>query len=42
VHAVVIHQADGSWAIHGLGAPRVRLPEAEMIALAEKILGRAR
>jgi hypothetical protein len=39
---VVIHQADGSWAIHGLGAPGVRLPEAEMIALAEKILGRAR
>ena len=38
---LVIHQADGSWAIHGLGAPGVRLPKAEMIALAEKILGRA-
>jgi hypothetical protein len=38
---LVIHEADGSWAIHGLGAPGVRLPKAEMIALAEKILGRA-
>jgi hypothetical protein len=39
---LVIHQADGSWAIHGLGAPGVRLPKAEMIAVAEEILGRAR
>ena len=39
---LVIHEADGSWAIHGLGAPGVRLPKAEMIALAEKILARAR
>jgi hypothetical protein len=39
---LVIHEAGGSWAIHGLGAPGVRLPRAEMIALAEKILGRAR
>ncbi|MGH3807908.1 MAG: hypothetical protein ACRDRU_15045 [Pseudonocardiaceae bacterium] len=39
---LVIHQADGSWAIHGLGAPGIRLPKAEMIALAEKILARAR
>jgi hypothetical protein len=38
---LVVHEADGSWAIHGLGAPGVRLPKAEMIALAEKILGRA-
>jgi hypothetical protein len=38
---LVIHEADGSWAIHGLGAPGVRLPKAEMIALAEKILVRA-
>jgi hypothetical protein len=38
---LVIHEADGSWAIHGLGAPGVQLPKAEMIALAEKILGRA-
>ena len=39
---LVIHEADGSWVIHGLGAPGVRLPKAEMIALAEKILARAR
>jgi hypothetical protein len=39
---LVIHEADSSWAIHGLGAPRVRLSKAKMIALAEKILARAR
>jgi hypothetical protein len=39
---LVINEADGAWAIHGLGAPGVRLPKAEMIALAEKILARAR
>jgi hypothetical protein len=39
---LVIHEADSSWAIHGLGAPGVRLSKAEMIALAEKILARAR
>jgi hypothetical protein len=39
---LVIHEANSSWAIHGLGAPGVRLSKAEMIALAEKILGRAR
>ncbi|MGH3683510.1 MAG: hypothetical protein ACRDRU_07405 [Pseudonocardiaceae bacterium] len=39
---LVIHEADGSWAIHGLGAPGVQLSTAEMIALAESILGRAR
>jgi hypothetical protein len=35
-------EADNSWAIHGLGAPGVRLSKAEIIALAKKILGRAR
>jgi hypothetical protein len=39
---LVIHEADGSWAIHGLGAPGVRLSKAEMIILAEAILDRAR
>jgi hypothetical protein len=39
---LVIHEMDGSWAIHGLGAPGVRLSKAEMIGLAEAILGRAR
>jgi hypothetical protein len=38
---LVSHHADSSWAIHGLGAPCVRLPKAEMIALAGKILARA-
>ena len=38
---MVIHEADGSWAIHGLRAPGVRLPQADM-ALAESILARAR
>ena len=36
------HEADDSWTIHGLGAPGVRLSKAEMVALAESILGRAR
>jgi hypothetical protein len=39
---LVIHQADGSWAIHGLGAPGVRLTRDVMVTLAETILGRAR
>jgi hypothetical protein len=39
---LVIHEADSAGAIHGLGAPGVRLPKAEMITLAEKILERAR
>ncbi len=39
---LVVHEVDGSWSIHGLGAPGVRLPAAEMIALAESILKRAR
>jgi hypothetical protein len=39
---LVIHEADGSWAIHGLGAPGVRLTRDVMVTLAEAILGRAR
>lgn len=39
---LVIHEAGGSWAIHGLGAPGVRLSKAEMVALVEAILARAR
>jgi hypothetical protein len=38
---LVIHEANGSWVIHGLGAPGVRLSKAEMVTLAEKILVRA-
>ena len=36
---IFTHEADGSWTIHGLGALRVTLPAAEMVALAESILG---
>jgi hypothetical protein len=39
---LVIHEADGLWAIHGLGTPGVRLPATTMLALAESILKRAR
>ena len=39
---LIIQETDGSWAIHGLGAPGVRLPAAKMVALAEQILERGR
>jgi hypothetical protein len=39
---IFVHEPDGSWTIHGLGAPGVRLSTAEMVALAESILKRAR
>jgi hypothetical protein len=39
---LVIHEADSSWAIHGLGAPGVRLTKAKIIELAEAILRQAR
>ena len=39
---LVIHETDGRWAIHGLGAPGVRLTNAVMVNLAEAILKRAR
>lgn len=39
---VVIHEQSGTWAIHGLGNQGVRLPDADMAALAEAILERAR
>ncbi len=39
---LVVHETDGSWTIHGLGAPGVTLPKADTIALAESILARAR
>jgi hypothetical protein len=38
---VFIHEADGSWAIHGLGAPGVRLSKVERVALTESICVRA-
>lgn len=39
---VVIHEENGSWSIHGLGVPGVILHQADMTALAEGILTRAR
>lgn len=39
---LVIHEVDGSWTIHGLGAPGVTLSRADTVALAESILERAR
>jgi hypothetical protein len=39
---VVIHEHNGTWAIHGLGNPGVRLSAADMVALAEAIMERTR
>jgi hypothetical protein len=39
---LVVHEAGGSWTIHGLGAPGVTLSSSDMVTLAEKILARAR
>ena len=39
---LVIHETDGSWAFHGLGAPGVKLSQTDTVALAESILERAR
>jgi hypothetical protein len=39
---VIIHEENGSWSIHGLGAPGVTLSQTDMVALAESILARAR
>lgn len=35
---VVIQEHGGTWAIHGLGNPGVRLSAADMVALAEAIV----
>jgi len=39
---VVIHEHNGTWTIHGLGNPGVRLSAADIAALAEAILERVR
>ncbi len=39
---LIINEADGSWSIHGLGAPGVRLTRDAMMTLAAQILERAR
>ncbi len=38
---LIIHESDGAWTFHGLGAPGVKLSKADMVALAESILKRA-
>jgi hypothetical protein len=39
---LIINEVDGSWVIHGLGAPGVRLTRDVMVTVAESILKRAR
>ncbi len=39
---LIINEADGSWTIHGLGAPGVRLTRDAMMVLAAQVLERAR
>jgi hypothetical protein len=39
---LIINEADGSWVIHGLDSPGVRLTKDVMVTLAESILKRAR
>ncbi|MDQ3762600.1 MAG: hypothetical protein M3460_13320 [Actinomycetota bacterium] len=39
---LLVHELDGAWTIHGLGAPGVKLSQADMITLVESILERAR
>ncbi len=39
---LVVHELDGAWTIHGLGAPGVKLSQADMVTLATAILERAR
>ena len=38
---LVIHELDGAWTFHGLGAPRVRLSAVDMVELATVILERS-
>jgi hypothetical protein len=39
---LLVHELDGAWTIHGLGAPGVKLSQADMVTLVEQILERAR
>ncbi|MGH4011884.1 MAG: hypothetical protein ACRDTH_27600 [Pseudonocardiaceae bacterium] len=39
---LVVHEIDGAWTIHGLGAPGVTLARADAVALCESILAGAR
>ncbi|MGH3972881.1 MAG: hypothetical protein ACRDS9_06105 [Pseudonocardiaceae bacterium] len=39
---LVVHEFDGAWTFHGLGAPGVKLSQADTITLAESILAACR
>ena len=39
---LVVNEADGSWTFHGLGAPGVKLAEADTVAFAEAVLAACR
>ena len=39
---LIINETDGTWTIHGLAAPGVRLTKDKIVALAAQILERAR
>ena len=39
---IVIHEEDGTWAIHGLGNHGVRVSRADMVALSNAVLVRER
>ena len=39
---VIIHEENGSWSIHGLGVAGVGVSKADMVAVAQAILARAR
>ena len=39
---LLIHELGGSWSFHGLGVPGVKFSAADMVALCESILERAR
>lgn len=39
---VIIHEENGTWAIHGLGNQGVRVSVTDMVALAEAIVARNR
>jgi hypothetical protein len=39
---IVMHEQDGTWAIHGLGNQGVRVSPADMVTLGEAIVERGR
>ncbi len=39
---LVVHENDGRWTIHGLGAPGVRISKADAIGIAQGIIWAAK